>query len=135
MEIGLKNLKQKLEEYQVTINENSKLIQSLYTEKQYDISDAKILCMISQKLMTNEKLSSEIDRLLKIIMNPKSKNMFTCETTKVNSQINPELDQNIWIENNITNQKTSIFCFIQEINNDLNIYQKWTDETNIYITS
>lgn len=122
----------KLEAYKESIETKSKIITSFYTEKTFDQYEADLLVLISTKLMINQVLCSEIKRIEGAIRQAKSQNMFSCETINTASQINPELDQNIWVTNNITKQKTSIFCFIQEMESDINIYEKWVSESKLF---
>lgn len=122
----------KLEAYKESIETKSQMIKSFYTEKTYNQCEVDLLVLISNKLMINQVLCSEVKRIEGVIRQAKSQNMFSCEAINTTSQINPELDQNIWITNNVTKQKTSIFCFIQEMESDINIYEKWVSESKLF---
>lgn len=131
----LSSFNQQLEKYQETIKKQSQILEKYYINKQYDILEVNHLVIISKRLLVNSILCNEIMKIQQIIKQASAHDTFNCEIINENSAINPELDQNIWLTNNITKQKTSIFCFIQEINNDLTIFDKWSAEVDLYETS
>ena len=131
----LSSFNQQLEKYQETIKKQSQILGKYYINKQYDIIEVNHLVIISKRLLANSILCNEIMKIQQIIKQASVCDTFNCEIINENSAINPELDQNIWLTNNITKQKTSIFCFIQEINNDLTIFDKWSAEVDLYETS